>query len=432
MRPAARLAAAIEVLEEVLARHRPVAAALADWGKAHRFAGSGDRAAIGNLVYDAIRWRLSTAARMGADSPRALALGAAAAAWNMPAATIAAFCDGSQHAPSALSETERAGLERSVPEDAPDHVKADVPAWLWPLWQSQFKAAAIAQGRALAARAPVDLRANPLKASRERVLKALPPQIGAVPTPISPLGIRIAPPVGTARTPNVQAEGAFQRGWFEVQDEGSQVAALIAAAAAGGSGQVLDLCAGAGGKTLAIAAAFRNRGQIFATDADTVRLAPIYERVKRAGAHNVQMRPPRPGALDDLAGKMDCVVVDAPCTGTGIWRRRPESKWRLTSAQLAKRIDEQRAILSEALGYLKPGGRLVYITCSLLSTENAEQVAWLLGRRPGLAPVPMPPLADAALGAVPEDAIDSNGTSLTLTPFRHGTDGFFVAVVVAA
>ena len=197
------------------------------------------------------------------------------------------------------------------------------------------------------------------------------------------MGVRIAAGERDSRTPNVQADEGYLKGWFEVQDQGSQIVALLAGAKPGE--QVLDLCAGAGGKTLAMAAAMGNKGQIFAYDSDRHRLAPIYDRLKRNGVRNVQVRAPGEGALDDLAGKMDRVVIDAPCTGSGTWRRRPDAKWKLTAEQVAQRVGEQAAILAEGARYVKPGGTLVYITCSVLHEENGGQVAAFRAAHPEFA-----------------------------------------------
>ena len=238
----------------------------------------------------------------------------------------------------------------------------------------------VAEGEALALRPALDMRVNRLKADRPKVLKAL-ARFGAGETPFSPDGLRILATEGEGRHPNVQNEPAFQKGWFEVQDEGSQIAALMVGAAPGE--QVLDLCAGAGGKTLALASLMGNKGQVFATDSDRARLAPIFERLKRAGARNVQVREAG-ASLDDLAGRMDAVLIDAPCTGTGVWRRRPDAKWKLTDQALALRLGEQAALLADAARYVKPGGRLVYVTCSLLPDENADQVAAFLRPEPRL------------------------------------------------
>jgi 16S rRNA (cytosine967-C5)-methyltransferase len=271
------------------------------------------------------------------------------------------------------------------------------------------------------------MRINRLKADRAKVAKAR-ARFGAVETAFSPDGLRIPPTEGDGRHPNVQIEPAFQKGWFEIQDEGSQIAALLVAAKPGE--QILDLCAGAGGKTLALSSAMGNKGQVFATDSDRSRLAPIFDRLKRAATRNVQARPAGV-ALDDLAGHMDAVLIDAPCTGTGAWRRRPDTKWRLTERALAQRVAQQAELLSSAARYVKPGGRLVYVTCSLVPDENAARIGAFMEQNTGFAVLPpeqvvsgaelSPDLAVAAL---------SEGGGLMLTPRRTATDGFFVSVMV--
>lgn len=424
MRPGARIAAAIEVLADIVERHRPAAEALADWGKSHRFAGSGDRNAIGGLVYDALRRRSSIAWAMGADTPRALALGAAAGALAIEPAAVPGLCDGSQHAPEAMSETEVAGLTRPL-DEAPDHVRADIPEWLWPSFVRAFGERAVVEGRALAERAPTDVRVNALKATREKVEKAL-RDFAAEPTPLSPLGVRIPPAKGPKRTPNLEAEAAFQAGWFEIQDEGSQLAALLAGA--GPRLRVLDLCAGAGGKTLAMAGQMQNTGQIFAYDEDRNRLKAIFERLKRAGVRNAQvLRAGDRAALEALSPKFDLVLVDAPCTGTGVWRRRPEAKWRLKAHSLASRREDQARVLESAAAQVKPGGRLVYVTCSLLPEENTEQVAALLAAHPDLEVTPWREAWAAGFGGEVPRSADGSEDTLLLSPGTHGTDGFFVA-----
>jgi 16S rRNA (cytosine967-C5)-methyltransferase len=420
MRPGARIAAAIEVLEAILNRYQPVAIALTDWGKAHRFAGSGDRNAIGGLVYDALRRRASLAWALGEDRPRALAIGAASQALGLSADAVIAACDGAEHAPPPLSETEKAGLTRDMAE-APDAARADIPEWLWPSFSAQFGSAAVAEGEAMARRAAADLRVNTLKSTQEKVLKAL-LQFGAAPCPVSPVGIRVPAPAGAQRTPNLQAEAAFQAGWFEIQDEGSQIAALLSGA--GPRKQVLDLCAGAGGKTLALAALMQNTGQLYAYDADRHQLKPIFERIKRAGVRNVQvLRADDETALTALGPRFDVVLADAPCTGTGTWRRRPDAKWRL----------KPESVLARAASLVKPGGRIVYVTCSILPEENVEQVAAFLGAHDDFQVVPTGDAWAAAglSGDVPVSA-DGRSDTLLLTPARHGTDGFFVAVLARA
>lgn len=426
MKPGGRIQAAAEVLEDILVRHQPASAALADWGKRHRFAGSGDRAAIGTLVFDALRRRLSLSAQMGGETPRLLAIAAAPRALGLSIEGVLAACDGSIHAPQPLDADEQARLAvGAAPDDVPAYVAADVPEWLMDSFTRAFGENTVKEGRAMAERAPVDLRANTLKATREKVVSAL-SSYGAEPTPLAPYGVRIAAPEGPAKSPHVEAEAAHGKGWFEVQDEGSQLAAALSGA--GPRQQVLDLCAGAGGKTLALAAAMQNSGQIYAYDSDKGQLRPIFERLQRAGVRNAQVLDGgNRVALDALGPRFDAVLVDAPCSGSGTWRRKPDAKWRLKPEALATRQKEQRDVLELASGLVKPGGRLVYVTCSVLPEENVDQVAWFLGAHTEFTLVPFGEAWLAALGTEPPRSADGSTDTLLLTPASHGTDGFFVA-----
>ena len=235
----------------------------------------------------------------------------------------------------------------------------------------------------------------------------------------------------TAKSPAIHAEPAFLKGQIEIQDEGSQLAALLAGAKPGE--QVIDLCAGAGGKTLALAAAMENKGQIYATDTDKRRLAPIHERLERAGARNVQVRTPRgdKDVLADLEGRADLVLIDAPCTGTGAWRRNPDAKWRVRPGALAERLKDQAEALDRAVPLVKPGGRIAYVTCSVLDEENGAQVRAFLARHPDFA---IEPPADVtnALGErafLFRRAVLMSDEGLLMTPRRTDTDGFFVSVL---
>ena len=430
MRPGARIAAAIEILDTVLNRHQPIANVLTDWGKAHRFAGSGDRNAIGGIVYDALRRRASIACAFGENAPRALALGAASSALGLTPEAVIAACDGADHAPHALTDTEQAGLTRDISQ-APGHAQGDVPEWLWPSFVQLFGDRAVAEGQSMAQRAPADLRVNTLKATREKVFKAL-SGFGAEETAYAPHGLRVPPPVGATRTPNLQAEAAFQAGWFEVQDQGSQIAAALTGASA--RMQVMDLCAGAGGKTLALAAAMQNTGQIYAYDDDRNQLKPIFDRLKRAGARNVQvLRAGAEAELTALGPRFDVVLADAPCTGSGTWRRRPDAKWRLRPEALIQRQEEQKAVLARAASLVKPGGRLVYVTCSILPQENGGQITDFLSAHDNFSFVPYGEAWRAAeLPGEPPVSADGRSDTLLLTPGSHGTDGFFIAILKRA
>ncbi|SHM65130.1 RsmB/NOP family class I SAM-dependent RNA methyltransferase [Roseibium suaedae] len=426
MRDGGRLSAAIEVLSEVESRHRPVQLALRDWGTSHRFAGSGDRTVIGNLVYDALRYRQSLAWRMGSEEPRVLVLATYVLTWEQGLERLKTVLAEDHHAPEPLSETEEQRLAEA-PEGTPEaHDAADVPAWLWPSFLEVFGENAEAEGRALATRAPIDMRLNTLKSTREKLLKRL-AHAGAEATAIAPTGLRIAAKAGSARMPHVQAEEGYQKGWFELQDEASQIVSLLAGAKAGE--QVLDLCAGGGGKTLALAAAMENKGQIYAFDADRLRLAPIHERLKRAGVHNVQVRDPASSKLDDLKDGMDLVFIDAPCTGTGVWRRRPDSKWKLTEKALADRVEDQARVLDTAAGFVKPGGRLAYVTCSVLPQENSGQIKAFLERHPEFSVRPALASWQGLFGTDKDPAYAGELGDLLLTPATTGSDGFYFALL---
>lgn len=433
MKTGGRLQAAIEVLTDVETRRRPVADALKDWGLSHRFAGSGDRVAIGSLAIDALRRKASLAHLMGDPSPRAAVLATFAILWGQGIEALeAALAD--PHSPKPLSKAERARLVAdpvAALADASDHVRADVPEWLAASLRAVWGEAFETEGTALAARAPVDLRVNTLKGSREEALAAL-AHMNPATTPLSPVGIRLPETAPTAKPPHVPSEAAYQSGLIEIQDEGSQIAALIAAPKPGL--RVLDLCAGGGGKALALAAEMGDDGRIFAYDTDKRRFGDFRDRAARAGATCVELRPPL-GADDplaDLEGTIDLVFVDAPCSGTGTWRRRPDAKWRLRPNALAARQKDQDIVLDRAADLAGPNARIVYVTCSVLPEENEERVAAFLLRHddwrladplarldPALAEK-LAPFAASRLGLSP---------CLRLSPASADTDGFFAAAL---
>ncbi len=433
MTPAARLAAAIEVLSEIEERHKPVRQALKTWGDGARYAGAKDRAAVSGLVLDALRHRRSLEWRMGLEGPRAQALAALRWAWGWSADELAAAAAGEPHGPGALTTEEAAALEQGRElVDAPAPVRGDYPDWLEPHLVRAFGEGRAEEGAALATRAPVDLRVNILKSDPERTLKAL-ARYGAEPAGLLVNALRMAAPAAAERAPAVEAEPVFEKGWFEVQDLGSQLAAAAAGEVTGR--QVLDYCAGGGGKTLALAAAMGGKGQVYAYDADPRRLSEVVRRARRAGVRNLQVRSPsNPEALSDLVGRMDLVFVDAPCTGSGTWRRHPDAKWRLTPAQLERRMAEQAAVLAAASAFVRPGGRLVYATCSILAEENEDQVAAFLAAAPVFAVVAALD-AIAASGLATAEGLPALAARATpqgflrLTPRMAGTDGFFIAVL---
>jgi len=430
MTPAARLSAAIEVMETIDAKRVPAAQALKEWGTLHRFAGSGDRAAIAGLVWDVLRRRASSAWIMDHDSPRARVLGMLRLERGLDIAAISALCDGSRFAPAPLTDVERAALALRSLADAPAPVAGDYPEWLDAHLSHVFGDDRVAEAAAMASRAPLDLRVNTLKAKRANLVGPL-FHLGATPTPWSPLGLRI-PLAAEARNVGIHAEEAFIKGLVEVQDEGSQLAALFSAAKPGE--QVIDLCAGAGGKTLALAAMMQGRGRLIATDNDKRQLAPIHPRLARAGVRNVEVRTPRrddDDLLADIRASADLVLIDAPCSGTGTWRRNPDAKWRMRPGALEIRLKEQVEVFDRAAALVKPGGRIAYITCSVLAPENGAQVRAFVARHKAFSVIP-----PAETAAVLDDRADDFAKAALempegwlLTPRRTATDGFFVSIL---
>jgi 16S rRNA (cytosine967-C5)-methyltransferase len=341
-----------------------------------------------------------------------------------PAEEIAKSFDGGRFRPAPLSRDEErlvlglAGRTLTHPE-MPRAVANDLPEWLEPYLAKLYGKRLEDEMAALNEPAPFDLRVNPLKADRDTARRALAKEhIDAEPTPWSPLGLRVthrAPLAGTA---------AFKEGLVEVQDEGSQLAALIADARPGM--RIVDFCAGAGGKTLALAAAMRNRGKLVACDTAEWRLERAGKRLRRAGISNVERRPlstERDPWVKHHAKGFDRVFVDAPCLGIGSWRRNPDGKWRASPNDLAELVERQRAILDSAARLVKPGGRLIYVTCSVLREENEAQAEGFLDAHDDFALYP----AARAWGETIGGASPGGHDYLRLTPAQHGTDGFFVA-----
>lgn len=461
MRASGRIAAAVEVLDIIAVQRRPAKLALKEWGHAHRFAGAKDRAWISGLVLDGLRKKRSLAWMMGAgleagaeagaaaddgvggSMSRAVVLGCLRFSWGWDVEAIADAAAEEPHGPGALSAGERERLGEPVPlSGAPMAVQADIPDWLEAELTRVFGDDVAAEGQALATRAPVDLRVNTLKSDPERAVRAL-SSVGAGASGVLHTGLRIGAPASGERAGHVESIPAYNKGWVEIQDLGSQIAAAAAGDVVGA--QVLDYCAGGGGKTLALAALSEGRGQVYAYDADARRLAPVFDRIRRAGARSVQVRSPQDelgGVLDDLTGKMDVVFVDAPCTGSGVWRRQPDAKWRLSETALSQRMAEQDQILAAASAFVKPGGRMIYVTCSLFACENEDRVHAFLADNADFQPVCAADSVRASglLTGEGEAALDAgtwrtdltktgDGLALRLSPKRSNTDGFFVAVL---
>jgi len=422
MTPSARLQAAIEILTGLEARSTPADRLLRDWFRARRYAGSKDRAAIGEFVFTILRHRASFGWRMGGDeSPRALVLAALLAEGKSPA-DVAALFDGGKYSPPPLSDAETARLSTPPSGEPPLYVQGEFPAFLEGELVRAFGTDLIAETRALCARAPVDLRVNTLKAAREDVLCALRGDgVAAGETPYSPIGIRIA---GERLATDLRRSALFESGAIEFQDEAAQVAAILCAAKPGE--RICDLAAGAGGKSLALAAAMENKGEIVACDVAAQRLARIGPRAARAGAIIITPHLMNHGLP---TGPFDAVLIDAPCSGSGTWRRQPELKWRTSPEWLAGLTAVQRRLLADGAKLVRPGGRLIYATCSVLPGENEDRVAEFLARNPQFRVLPAGPVWQVA---VPRRVWPVAGDKFRASPYATGTDGFFACVMTNA
>ncbi len=401
--------------------------ALRDWGKSHRFAGSKDRTVIGNIVHDALRQKSSISWQMDDESARALALGTMAFVWGYNEQKLFEVFKDDKFAPQPLTKDEQSLLNGSISlTDAPEWIQGDVPEWLWPAFENNFGDEALSEAIALTKRPPLDVRVNGLRSDMEKAGKAL-AEFSPVRTAISPVGYRMIVDGNEARLPNVQTEAIFQTGGIEIQDEGSQVVSLLMNAQAGD--KVLDYCAGGGGKSLAIAADMKNDGSVHAFDIDKRRLAPLYQRAMRAGADIIDVRNPPTDSLSDLNGQMDKVLIDAPCTGVGTWRRKPDAKWRVSEDALERRNNEQSKILREAHQYLRPGGLLIYVTCSMLAEENEAQVYGFLEDNEKFELLSAGEVWEERFGTESPKPWSEDGQTVTLTPASTNTDGFFFAVM---
>lgn len=428
MTPAARLAAAIELLSAIeTAPRKPADAVSNDFFRARRYIGSGDRRAVSDRVWSVLRarrrldWWL-VRAHAAAITPRLLC-GASLLLEGWTLDGVAGAFSGGQFGSPHLTPAEKnclRGIEAHTLDhpEMPEAVRLEVPDWVLPHLQVRFGADLRAEMAAMSDPAPLDLRVNLLKVTRDDARAALLEEgLETEPTKLSPWGLR-APPRRAVTTGK-----AFMSGLVEIQDEGSQVVSILVGARP--DMRVADWCAGAGGKTLALAMTMDNRGHIAACDVSAHRLEAAVKRLRRAGVHNVERHLVETGDkwVKRRAGTFDRVLVDAPCTGTGTWRRNPDARTRLRESDLAELQTKQAAILDTAARLVRIGGRLVYATCSLLAEENEAQVAGFLARHAGYRSVPLPEAWPALPGGIaPSDY-------LALTPLRHGTDGFFAAVL---
>ena len=439
MTPAARIAAVIDILDSLYADSAvtsSAAQALRSSMQRRRYAGSGDRNAISDLFWQIQRglsrlcWHLETC--NAEITGRHLVLAALVLMERQHDALAGLFSAEIAHAPSPLSEAEITMVaklaDRHFADPAmPPHIALEWPEWLMADTTATLGDDVAANLLALTVPAPTDVRANPLKLSDQRQLRdrLAGRGIKGHPTSLSPFGVRLQK---RTRLDELQD---WKKGLFDIQDEGSQLASLLCDARPGM--QVADMCAGAGGKSLLMAAMMQNKGRILALDTSAERLERGGERLRRAGVHNVERKVvAEKWSSRSWRGKFDRVVVDAPCSGSGTWRRQVDARWQLTPERLAYYQETQAILLEKARAMVAPGGRIIYITCSLLASEGAEQINNFLQTAPEFEP--------ADIGGIWHDTVAAAGGGacpphqpgmLQLLPGRDGTDGFFIAILQA-
>jgi len=427
MTPAGRIAATIECLDEIIAAPRPADAVISAYFRARRYIGSKDRSAVASQIYLILRhflrlsWHLEQAGarRNGRNSVLVELL--LSEQW--PVEEIQENFTGEHYAPARLREEERFLLVRLgtvfEPPEMPLYVQVECPEEYAEKFQAAFSENFAAEMRGMLTEALMDLRVNPRVITRAAAIAELKAaKIDAAPTPYSPFGIRIH---GRPALPTLDL---YKRGGVEIQDEGSQLIALLVGAQPGE--QIVDFCAGAGGKTLAIAAMMENKGRVIACDVLDRRLEKSRTRFTRAGLENIQIRPltsENDKWVKRSAGQFDRVLVDAPCSGTGVWRRNPDARWKQLGPSLVELLPLQARILSSTARLVKPGGRLVYATCSLLPDENQMQVERFLAEHPDFKLLPV------QQASTPDMHLPHTGDYMNLSPARHNTDGFFAAVM---
>jgi 16S rRNA (cytosine967-C5)-methyltransferase len=415
MHPKALLEACAELVAQVLKFEHPADAVVSRYFREHRSLGPRERATLAETAYAVLRRKLLFEHLAGSGSgarERRLA--------------ILGFAGPKDFLQSALNEQEKAWLDHCEavdPSTLIERHRHNLPDWLAEPLKAQLGDEFWPLVEALNAPAPLDLRVNALNDKREDVRQELKlAGIAAQPSPFSPWGLRIE------GKPALTKLDAFARGAIEVQDEGSQLLALLTDARRGQ--MVVDFCAGAGGKTLALGAAMRNTGRLYAFDISAHRLdnlKPRLARSKLSNVHPAAIAHERDERIKRLAGKIDRVIVDAPCSGLGTLRRNPDLKWRQSPKGLAEMTAKQGAILESAARLLKPGGRIVYATCSLLRAENEEIAEAFTVAHPGFRRLSVQELLENAKVAGAANLCSAGGTDLRLWPHRHGTDGFYAA-----
>ena len=435
MIPSARINAAIEILEKAKHEKTNIDKVLSAYFRKRRFAGSKDRSAVNEQVYSVIRNRIKIdwwLKRVNTNvHPRSQVLAALAFFNQISVDEIGDLFNGEKYAPTQLTELENQVYKdllgkQLIDDDMPDNVRLECPEWIAGRLRSVFSNDFESCLEALNKEAPFDLRLNPLSLPKRKRIQQSLAKLGIETdsTQYSPLGLRVRV------RQRIDGVKYFKSGLIEVQDEGAQLASLLVGAKPGM--QIADFCAGGGGKTLVMGGLMNNSGRILAMDIEQARLDRAGVRISRAGLHNVERKlisDENDRKLKRLTKKFDRVLVDAPCTGIGTWRRDPDTREKYTESDLDNMVSLQDSILSSAARLTKPGGRLIYVTCSLFSEENEDRIEALLAKRKDYKIIPILEIWNEHIKNQGGGDCPTTSEMLRLTPDKHGTDGFFVAVL---
>ena len=426
MKLASQIQSSIEILEQILNRHRTVPSVMKEWGVNNRYAGVKDRATITNILNASLRRKISSSYIMSDDSPRAILIGTLINEFQFDINTLYDLFNNEKHAPMSLSDEEVLKVKEANEKlkNSEKWIKNDLPEWAASEYEKTFDINQDEQLQHLSNMPDLDIRVNSIKTNISKVEGEL-QKFLAIKTHHSPYGLRFKATGLSHKYPNLEKTLAYSKGHIEIQNEGSQIASILSGVIPGQ--QVLDYCAGHGGKAVVLSMLMNNTGQIFLHDIDESRLSNVPSRMRRLGIKNYQIKV----NLENVQNSnlFDVVFVDAPCTGSGTWRRKPDLKWRSSKEKLNGNIKAQHDIIREASKFVKVGGKLIYVTCSLFDSENDGQISDFLSSNSAFRLINYQTQWKYDENNIPKNAKSHNEDTLLLSPMTHNTDGFFVAIL---
>jgi 16S rRNA (cytosine967-C5)-methyltransferase len=423
---ASQIQSSIEILEQILNRHRTVPSVMKEWGVNNRYAGVKDRATITNILNASLRRKSSSSYIMSDDSPRAILIGTLINEFQFEINTLYNLFNNEKHAPISLSDEEVLKVKEANEKlkNSEKWIKNDLPEWAASEYEKTFDINQDEQLQHLSNMPDLDIRVNSIKTNISKVEGEL-QKFLPIKTHHSPYGLRFKATGLSHKYPNLEKTLAYSKGHIEIQNEGSQIASILSGVGPGQ--QVLDYCAGHGGKAVVLSMLMNNTGQIFLHDINDSRLSNVPSRMRRLGIKNYQIKV----NLENIQNSnlFDVVFVDAPCTGSGTWRRKPDLKWRSSKEKLNENIKAQHDIIREASKFVKVGGKLIYVTCSVFDSENDGQISDFLSSNSTFKLINYQTQWKYDENNIPKNAKSHNEDTLLLSPMTHNTDGFFVAII---